>query len=389
MAVYYSPVFFGFRLLQEVQLKGLLLLFPSCLNRVFPWVADLCNQTLGDCLKSLRMPFGLQNRGTSNRLFQATFELPATTAWWRWIAPASGTVTLDTFESDEAFNPVLTVYADTALTRLSPVALCDDASNVLQSRVSFQARAGLEYQIMVDGRHANASGRGNVIVNLVLTPNSRPGAVPGNDLFARRGRLAGANAEGVSMNYKSGLEVDEPNHGSARKSTMWWEWTAPADGLVVISTEGSTPLDEGSYEVNTFLVVYRGPALANLHTVASNDDAAGALWSQVEFIAQRGESYQIMVDGRNANTASYGNLRLRVDQAVSPQDTLAVYPAAEVELPGVAGVRYQLQASVNVGPVPIKWEDIGEPVLGTGEPVRILDAVRGTNKRFYRYVVVP
>ena len=78
MAVYYSPVFFGFRLLQEVQLKVLLLLFPSCLNRVFPWVTDICNQALGDCLKSLRMPFGLQNRGTSNRLFQATFEPPAT-----------------------------------------------------------------------------------------------------------------------------------------------------------------------------------------------------------------------------------------------------------------------------------------------------------------------
>lgn len=333
---------------------------------------------------------GLRGLGVcTTRFFTLELDEPArysdqgNTGWWRWVAPSNGTVSIDTLQSD--FNTVLTVYTGTTLTTLSEVALSDDAPNVVQSRVSFQARAGQEYQFMVDGRFNNSSGYGNMILSLMLTPNAESGAVAGADAFIRRGRLVGANAEGVAMNYLFGTDVSEPAHGSDRHKTAWWEWTAPADGLVRIRTEGSVPLTAGAGEVNTYLTVYTGTTLAGLQEVAANDDVPNGVWSEVRFQAKRGGKYQIVVDGRYQNTSGYGNLRLRVDQAVSPLETLAVYPAAEVELPGTAGVQYQLQASEDL----IAWEDVGEPIVGSGEPIRVLDSLRGTNKRFYRFLSVP
>ena len=52
----------------------------------------------------------------------------------------------------------------------------------------------------------------------------------------------------------------------------------------------------------------------------------------------------------------------------TPPAFAGAYGGAEVELPGNAGVRYQLQASADL----IEWEDLGEPLVGLGEPLRIL-----------------
>jgi hypothetical protein len=299
----------------------------------------------------------------------------AHTAWWRWVAPGDGAVVIDTLESD--FNTVLTVYAGTDFGNLSEVALSVDVVNGEQSQVTFQTRAGLEYQIMVDGQYANESGYGNVILHLAWAANGQPGAVPGGNAFARRGQLAGSNAEGVAMNWLFDTEPFEPDHGTGRRKTAWWEWTAPASGPVRIRTEGS--------DFNTHVVIYTGTSLSNLRLVAANDDVANGVWSDVHFQAQRGQGYLIMVDGHYANASGYGNIRLRVDQAVGPSETLAVYPAVEIELPGVRGVRYQIQASANL----MDWADVGPLLTGAGEPIRVLETVRGTGNRYYRYLVVP
>ncbi len=296
------------------------------------------------------------------------------TVWWRWVAPGNGTVVIDTLGSD--FNTDLTVYAGANFAELSEVALSRDVVNGVQSQVVFQTSAGLEYQIMVDGEYANTAGYGNVLLHVNWTANELPGAVPGANAFADRGQLTGSNAEGVAMNWLFDTEVFEPDHGSDRLRTAWWEWVAPANGPVRIRTEGS--------DFNTHLVIYTGSSLSNLRKVAENNDVFNGLWSDVQFQAQRGVGYLIMVDGHYANTSGHGNIRLRVDQAVSPAETLALYPAAEVELPGALGVRYQVQSSPNL----VDWTNVGAPLEGTGAPIRVLDALRGTNKKFYRYQII-
>lgn len=294
------------------------------------------------------------------------------TAWWRWIAPTSGTVTLDTLQSN--FDTILTVYVGTRLDDLTEVAQSADTGNIRQSLVSFQARAGQEYQIHVDGEDANSTGWGNVLLRLNLQPNGLPGGVPASDNFETRGELAGSNAEGVSMNRLFSAQAFEPNHGSSRRATAWWSWTAPETGLVLMRTEGS--------EFDTTLTVYTGDTLSKLQRVAFNDDVTGAKWSEVRFEARRGDRFAIVVDGANANSTGFGNIRLRVDQATPPSQTLAVYPAMEVELPGVAGARYQLQSSEDF----VVWLNVGEVRLGEGKPIRVFDSTRGTTRRYYRYL---
>ncbi len=299
------------------------------------------------------------------------------TVWWRWAAPANGLVTLDTLASD--FDTVLTVYAGSSLTDLSEVAINDNAPNVIQSRLTFQAQAGREYQIMVDGRQLfTPPYEGNVKLNLAFQQNFDPPALPGRDAFQNRESLEGPNARGSANNTFFGLDFDEPNHGSAVKRTVWWQWTAPADGPVDIRTEGSN--------FDTFLAVYTGSSLASLQLVGNNDDARNVQWSQVKFDAVRGVRYQIMVDGRqNVTTVGTGNIALSVNEASPAPAGLAIYPAVELEVPGVLGVTYQLQISADA----VSWSNLGLPVPGVGQPFRVFDSTRPRVRSLYRYVTIP
>lgn len=71
--------------------------------------------------------------------------------WWSWTAPGTGPVSFDTFGSN--FDTVLAVYTGSAVNALTLVAENDDDPllDELTSYVSFNAVAGVRYQIAVDG----------------------------------------------------------------------------------------------------------------------------------------------------------------------------------------------------------------------------------------------
>ncbi len=71
--------------------------------------------------------------------------------WWKWTAPATGQVNLDTGGS--GFTTLLAVYTGAAVSSLTPVA----ASTNGNGGIYFQAQAGTEYEIAVDGSNG-ASG---------------------------------------------------------------------------------------------------------------------------------------------------------------------------------------------------------------------------------------
>jgi uncharacterized repeat protein (TIGR01451 family) len=74
----------------------------------------------------------------------------AHSVWWTWTAPASGQVTLDTAGS--GFDTLLAVYTGTAVGALTGIARNDNAGgSVVTSSLLFQAQAGTQYQIAVDG----------------------------------------------------------------------------------------------------------------------------------------------------------------------------------------------------------------------------------------------
>jgi Abnormal spindle-like microcephaly-assoc'd, ASPM-SPD-2-Hydin len=235
------------------------------------------------------------------------------TVWWEWTAPATGTVTMDTLESD--FNTVVTVYAgDTdelsPFDGLGPVCGNNDIPNSDRSRLSFQTQAGRTYQIAVDGYYS--SSKGNVVLKLDLVANTNPAGIPGADSFAHRGLLNGSRAAGVASNGKFEMEAFEPQSLGYRDGTAWWQWTAPADGTMVLDTFGSN--------FNTALTVHRGTNLESLVTVASNDNVTGAEWSKVIFTAKKGTTYQFVADGYYSS--SYGNITLNLNPTPAPEISL-------------------------------------------------------------------
>lgn len=121
-----------------------------------------------------------------------------------------------------------------------------------------------------------------------------------NDNFSSRIAISGTNGQATGSNVNCTKEQGEPNHaGNSGGQSVWWEWVAPASGLVEISTAGSN--------FDTLLGVYSGTSLSGLTAVASNDDYGMTYQSRVSFNAQQGVSYKIAVDGW---VTSAGNVTL-------------------------------------------------------------------------------
>lgn len=107
--------------------------------------------------------------------------------WWRWVAPAAGQFSLNTQTS--TFDTLLAVYTGSAVNGLTLVAANDDvSSSVLTSGVLFQAAAGVEYQIAVDGFDGDVGDitlnwnlNTTANANLSLTGTSTPSSVTQGD----------------------------------------------------------------------------------------------------------------------------------------------------------------------------------------------------------------
>lgn len=150
-----------------------------------------------------------------------------------------------------------------------------------------------------------------------------------NDLFANRIPVTPQSTDAVTTvitalgtgnNLGYGGEVGEPNHAgvSAPLGSAWWTWTAPVTGIVTINTNGSGNINNSNvndnFRFDTTLGVYTGTSITGLLPIASNDDTLG-FFSQVQFNAVAGTSYQIAVDtylGRDGQP-----ITLNLSQAVA------------------------------------------------------------------------
>ncbi len=92
--------------------------------------------------------------------------------WWKWVAPSNGPVEFHTIGSD--FDTLLAVYTDNAPDRLALIAETDDLvlDEIYSSRVVFNAVAGTEYQIAVDG--AKTDGTASSVLLTLNQPPSQP-----------------------------------------------------------------------------------------------------------------------------------------------------------------------------------------------------------------------
>jgi endonuclease I len=125
---------------------------------------------------------------------------------------------------------------------------------------------------------------------------------PPNDNLDHAIVLNGANPSTSGSNLGATRESGEPNHaGYAGGASVWWSWTAPADGSATISTTGSA--------FDTLLAVYVGNAVGSLSPISSDTNSGGHLTSSARFAITAGTTYLIAVDGFNA---AAGNIALSI-----------------------------------------------------------------------------
>jgi probable HAF family extracellular repeat protein len=208
--------------------------------------------------------------------------------WWSWHPSVGGLATISTKGS--SFNTLLAVYTGTDPTNLiQVVANDDDPAGGLTSLVTFQAFAGSNYQIAVDG-FGGASG--SVVLNVSTL------VMPVNDNFTNSIAITSSVAVVTGLNVLATAEPGEPVHaGIGSGNSVWWSWTPNSGGPVTLTTIGS--------DFDTVLAVYTGTALTNLSIVATNDnDPSGGNTSAVDFVASPGTTYHIAVDGSGGATGN-------------------------------------------------------------------------------------
>jgi hypothetical protein len=205
----------------------------------------------------------------------------ARSVWWSWTAPASGAVSIDTFGS--SFNTTLGVYTGSSVGGLTLVAENDDTGSV-QSEVAFKAQAGIVYRIQVNGPASALGGESGTIVLHIA-----PCTPPPNDDFPGIS-ITGASVTVTGSNVFATAETGEPDPaGVSGMHSVWWSWTAPANGTVYLDTAGS------SYE--TTLGIYTGGSAAGLSLVGESSSAGVNYPALAVFTATAGSIYRIQVNG--------------------------------------------------------------------------------------------
>ena len=193
-----------------------------------------------------------------------------------------------------------------------------------QSQVSFAASAGTTYYIAVDGY-------GGAVGNLILNLNPA-----GNDDFAQAAAIFVTSGTATTDTREASKEPYEPAHaGDIGGHSVWYRWTAPANGPVDFNTLGSA--------FRTVLAVYTGDAVTNLAPVAANlNDVGGLVTSRVDFYATNGTTYQIAVDGLGGDSGTL-QLNWNMDCRLSVQELQD--GRQQIKMSGVDWQRYTLESS--------------------------------------------
>ena len=241
----------------------------------------------------------------------------AQTLWWSWTAPESGVFEVTTRGSSFDTRLGVTCITDSVTRQEEQESNDNDLQTPPISTLKLAAQAGATYRFGVAGAHNDT---GDVVLSLHLlyrlpTPPAVPHP-PANDQFTNRIALSGTPVLVQASNVDATPEPEKlPSVYAPAGPSVWWEWTAPTNGLVHITTRGS--------QFDTVLTVYSpGSSLTGLQVLAANDDdaTAGGPTSRVVFFATAGTRYPIAVSGFGG---AVGAIQLAIEQTPQLQPTPA------------------------------------------------------------------
>jgi hypothetical protein len=158
-------------------------------------------------------------------------------------------------------------------------------------------------------------GRRLLFLLCLLTGGWTSFAQPANDNFADRIVLAGTNISVEGSNTGATREAGEPNSsgpGRVRyEKSVWWSWSAPTNGLVVMQTSRS--------DFDSVLEVYTGNTLSGLTLTTNADLASLPDRVSVTFRVAAGVAYHIVVGGVPFGTrGDSGNIVLQLSFFETP-----------------------------------------------------------------------
>lgn len=223
------------------------------------------------------------------------------TVWWKWVAPASGRLLLDTVNSPAKFLRIKVFIQETAGVAGGVVATAESSVSTSDPSLSFPVSQGTAYLIGAGNQFTTTGDAG--VINLALSLNTADPvgslqfastATMSNDAFANRISLPGETPNALAYNASASREAGEPSTGN---TTFWWTYRPPSNGRLTISSQGSLALHKS---VNVFL----GTNIAALRLVDSHSPSLSSDPVNFTFPVTKDTDYQISFGTTSSTTGT-------------------------------------------------------------------------------------
>lgn len=216
------------------------------------------------------------------------------TIWYRLDATTDGIATVTGSPLYPTWPAIFSVYEGSSLTALTREGCNDNGYNRSSSRnptLRFPVSAGHTYWLQVGAE--GLSEWGQLRMHASVTANTPPA----NDSYAAAAVISGVSGALDADNAHATRELGEPiahNNWIAGGHSVWYRWTAPADGDYRFATR---PVAVSGAAHDTLVRIFHGDDLGAATLVAENDDIGPDDYlSTVTFQAVAGVEYHVAVD---------------------------------------------------------------------------------------------
>lgn len=206
---------------------------------------------------------------------------------------------------------------------------------------------------------------------------------PANNDFANAIAVTLTNnaATVTGSNINANKQTGEPNHatGEPGGASVWWRWTAPSDGSLVLTTAGSN--------FDTLLGVYTGTAVNALTQIASNDDVQSGVirTSTLTFNVSAGTVYSIAVDGWDGE---WGSITLNFSLSPTNNATAPTISSQPQNTTATEGGNASFTVTAAGIPIPTyQWSKGGTAIAGATTATLSLTNVKASDAGTYTVTV--